>query len=330
MGAALAVALRPHMQPGQVVILMSPPHLTGKWQREVEMVGKSVGVRVHAKVIKTVDDVRAFMETDLPLTLKVGIIPREMAKLAEGWRPAVMWRKVHTPRWAYGEPRPENFTGERILTVKVPVCPSCSATITRTKNGEAVVADENWLVRAPQICPSCGGALWQFTRTFSAPKPGEVYPKRNPRMPLADYIATVFPNRVYLYIADEIHELKGTSTDQGAALMTFAQIAEKVVGLTGTLYGGVASSLYGLEFTFNPRVRERYPWGTKGQAAWVQAMGALERIVEYRPEYDKGGCYTGKRRVEQKPKEAPGCSPLLVREIIDHTVFVGCAPVSGR
>jgi hypothetical protein len=269
------------------------------------------------------------MDADLPQTLTVGIIPREMAKLGEGGGPAVMWRKAHTPRWAYGEPRPENMTGERILTVKVPVCPSCSATITRTKNGEAVVADENWLARAPQQCPSCGGALWQFTRTFSAPKPGEVYPKRNPRMPLADYIATVFPNRVYLYIADEIHELKGTSTDQGAALMTFSQIAEKVVGLTGTLYGGVASSLYGLEFTFNPRVRERYPWGTKGQAAWVQAMGALERIVEYRPEYDKGGRYTGKRRVEQKPKEAPGCSPLLVREIIDHTLFVGLQDI-GR
>jgi len=92
----------------------------------------------------------------------------------------------------------------------------------------------------------------------------------------------------------------------------------------------VASSLYGLQFVFNPRVRRNYPWGVKGQAGWVRDMGALERIIEYRPEYDKGGHYTGKRRIEQKPKEAPGCSPLLVREIIDHTVFVGRAPVSGR
>ena len=112
-------------------------------------------------------------------------------------------------------------------------------------------------------------------------------------------------------------------------MMTLAQTAEKVVGLTGTLYGGVASSLYGMEFVFNPRVRQNYPWGIKGQAGWVRDMGALERIVEYRPEYDKGGHYTGKRRIEQKPKEAPGCSPLLVREIIDHTVFVGLQDI-GR
>jgi len=329
MGAALAITLRPHMKPDQVVLVMSPPHLTGKWQREVEMVAKSVGVRLHAKVLKRVDDVRAFMDADLPMTLKVGIIPREMAKLAEGWQLAIQWRTVRTARWGYNETRPENLTGDRILSVKVPICPSCSATVTRTKNGEAIIADENWLARAPQTCPSCGSPLWQFSRTFSAPKPGEKYPKRNPRMPLAEYIATVFPGRAYLILADEVHESKSTSTDQGAALMTFAQTSEKVVGLTGTLYGGKASDLYGLEFSFNSRVRERYPWGTKGQATWVQAMGALERIVEYRPEYDKGGHYTGKRRVEHKPKEAPGCSPLLVREIIDHTVFVGLADI-GR
>lgn len=329
LGATLAIALRPHMKPGQVVIVTAPPHLTGKWQREVEMVARSVGVRVYAKVLKTVDDMRAFMDADLPLTLKVGIIPREMAKLGEGWEPAVQWRIVRTPRWNSREARPYDTTGDRIVSLKVPICPSCSATVTRTKNGEAVIADETWLSRAPQKCPSCGSPLWQFARTFSAPKAGEKFPRRNPRMPLAEYIAAVFPHRVYLYLCDEVHEAKSTTTDQGAAMMTLAQTAEKVVGLTGTLYGGTASSLYGLEFTFNPRVREQYPWGVKGQAGWVRDMGALERIVEYRPEYDKGGHYTGKRRIEQKPKEAPGCSPLLVREIIDHTVFVGLADI-GR
>ena len=29
-GASLAIALRPHMKPDQVVIIMAPPHLTGK------------------------------------------------------------------------------------------------------------------------------------------------------------------------------------------------------------------------------------------------------------------------------------------------------------
>ncbi len=52
-------------------------------------------------------------------------------------------------------------------------------------------------------------------------------------------------------------------------------------------------------------------------------MGCLERTIEYKPQYDKAGVLSGKRRSEQKPKEAPGCSPVLVSEIIDHCVFVG-------
>ncbi len=328
-GSTLALTLRPHMRPDQVVVIVCPPHLVDKWKREVEMIARSVNVRVHAQILKRVDDVRTFMETDKPLTLKFGIIPREMAKLGEGWQPAIYWRTVRSARWAPGEPRPENLTGDRILATQVPICPNCNATVTRQKNGEAILADEKWLGRAPQKCPICGGALWQFTRTFSAPKPGEKFPKRNPRMPLAEYLARVFPDRVYLAIVDEVHEAKSTSTDQGGALLTLGQTAEKIVGLTGTLYGGKASDLHGLEFSFNPRVRELYPWGTKGVARWVQTMGALERIIEYRPEYDKAGHYSGKRRVEHKPKEAPGCSPLLVREIIDHTIFVGLKDI-GR
>jgi hypothetical protein len=132
-----------------------------------------------------------------------------------------------------------------------------------------------------------------------------------------------------LYIADELHELKSASTDQGEAMSLLANAATKTLGLTGTLYGGQASTLYAIEHVFNPRIRAKYPWG-RGINKWVRDMGSLERVVEHRPQYDKAGVYSGKRRVEYKPKEAPGCSPLLVSEIIDHCVFVGCAPVTGR
>ena len=113
-------------------------------------------------------------------------------------------------------------------------------------------------------------------------------------------------------------------------MMKLAQTAEKVVGLTGTLYGGVASSLYGLRIRRSIRACARtIPGASRARRRGCGRWARLERIVEYRPEYDKGGHYTGKRRVEHKPKEAPGCSPLLVREIIDHTVFVGLQDI-GR
>ena len=81
-GATIAVALQPQMQPDQVVIIMSPPHLVEKWEREVKQAAR----RVFVRILKNVDDTRAFMDaaarqsTD---TLKIGIISRASAKLVE-------------------------------------------------------------------------------------------------------------------------------------------------------------------------------------------------------------------------------------------------------
>ncbi len=316
MGATVAVALQPQMQPGQVVIVMAPPHLVEKWEREIRQATR----RVYTKIIKNVDDTRAFMDKaaqNSPDVLNVGILSRETAKLGEGWAVNVNWRKSHIARWSINSAPPENATGERIVTLTTPICPTCGATIEKDKD---IPADLKWLERVPRYCSKCKAALWSKTRTFSKPKVGN-RPIKNPRVPLAEYLATQFPGRIYLYIADEIHELKSCSTDQGEAMMVLANAATKTLGLTGTLYGGCASSLYSIEFVFNTRVRTRYPWGKINQ--WVRDMGCLERIIDYKPQYDKSGVFSGKRRSEQKPKEAPGCSPVLVSEIMDHCVFVG-------
>jgi len=315
-GATIAVALQPQMKPGQVVIVMCPPHLVEKWEREVRQAAR----RIFVKILKNVDDTRAFMDKAASQdtnTLNIGIISRETAKLGEGWEVAVNWHKSRFARWSANSARPENTIGDRIVTIEKPICPTCGTLIEKDKD---IPADLRWLERVPRYCPKCGSALWSRTRTFSKPKTGN-FPIRNPRVPLAEFLATQFPERIYLYIADELHELKSCSTDQGEAMMVLANASAKTLGLTGTLYGGCASSLYSIEFVFNPRVRTRYPWGKVNE--WVRDMGCLERTVEYKPQYDKAGVYSGKRRMEQKPKEAPGCSPILVNEIIDHCVFVG-------
>lgn len=333
MGATIAAAMQPKMRGDQVVMIMSPPHLVEKWKREIGYVSASS----YVQILENVDDTRAFMNkcrTLLPHTLKVGIIARERAKLGEGWEAAVQWKQHHTALWAKDAEPPEEMKDQpRIYTHELPLCPVCGAVVTKDQKGEKI-ASRAWLNDAPRACYTCGGALWQDKRTFSAPKPGEKFPRKNPRMALADYIARVHPGRVYLYIADEVHELKSLSSDQGDAFTVLCNAAEKVVGLTGTLYGGVASSIFGLEYQLNPRVTRQYNWGErnadKGKqlARWVDHMGSLERIVEYKPQYDQSGKYTGKARIEHQPHEAPGTSPLLVREILDHALFVGLTDIS--
>lgn len=353
-GATLAAVLQPQMKPGQVVIVMAPPHLVEKWEREA----REATPHTFVKILKNVDDVRAFMDksaTNPPNVLNIGIVSREAAKLAEGWAIAVNWRKVRLARWPHNAPRPtderdEPVTGERMITAEEPLCPTCGALIAEgdvqthdQKRGKKLpkgrkerkpiitptAAKATWLERVPRFCAHCGAALWAKARTFSKGKKiGNNL--KNPRTPLAEFIATRYRERLYLYIIDELHEAKSVAgTDQGEAMAILANAATKTIGLTGTLFGGVASSLYGIEYIFNPRIRAKYPWG-RGATAWVRDMGSLERVVEYKPDYDKAGVYSGKRRIEHKPREAPGCSPLLVAQIIDHCVFVGLGDLGRK
>jgi hypothetical protein len=346
-GATLAATLQPQMKPGQVTLIMCPPHLVEKWEREV----KEAYAATFVQILRNVDDVVAFMDTAArhdANTLNVGILSRETAKLGEGWSVAVQWRKVYDAHWTYGAARPpeeRGSEGSRIAISEQPCCPTCGALVTGAlshherrgnpvskgskveQSADALPVNAAWLRRVPRFCPHCHAALWTKARTFSKGKQVDGHLK-NPRVPLAEFIATRYRERLYLYICDEIHECKSAATDQGEAMLILANAATKTLGLTGTLYGGSASTLYAIEYLFNPRVRAKYPWG-RGLNRWVRDMGTLERIVEYKPSYDKAGVYSGKRRVEHKPKEAPGCSPLLVQEIIDHCVFVGLSDL-GR
>src|SRR5260370_22228473 len=105
MGATVAVAVRPQMQPGQVTVIMCPPHLVEKWEREV----KAATANVFVKILRGVDDVVSFMDKAQQhgaQTPNVGILSRETAKLGEGCAVAVNRRKRHLLHWPLCAPRP--------------------------------------------------------------------------------------------------------------------------------------------------------------------------------------------------------------------------------
>ncbi|MBN1428678.1 MAG: hypothetical protein JXB07_09845, partial [Anaerolineae bacterium] len=324
-GAVLAGALHEKMCPGQIASVMCPPHLVDKWVREIhDAVPGSL-----AEVVETVDQASTFMgkaEAD-PKRLHVLVMSRERAKLMEGWEPAYLVRHQHKARWSRGIEPPEQYANQpRIVTIDVLMCPTCGQTITRIEHGEQRPAPLSWLAQQPRRCAKCGSALWQMKRTFSAPAAGEKSPKRNPRYALAEFLRRRYPGRLGLAIIDELHETKSGATDQGQAMQTLVAAADKAIGLTGTLFGGVASSVFWLEWAFNPRMYEQYPIKDgRGTALgrWVEQMGVLEQLIEFKEDKSKAGAYSGKRRIEHRPKEAPGISPYLVRELLDHCVWVG-------
>jgi len=156
------------------------------------------------------------------------------------------------------------------------------------------------------------------------------------KIPLAGYIKKRARNgsRLDLLIVDEVHMYKGVDSDQGYAMHHLAQAAEKVVALTGTIYGGKASSLFHLLFRLAPEMRRAYvePEAT-GQRRlrsreWVSAYGILQRIEtvtldEASPEHGRrDGRQTANRRSNVRFKELPGGSPAMLPWLLNRSVFL--------
>ncbi|MCI0713718.1 MAG: DUF6094 domain-containing protein [Chloroflexi bacterium] len=336
LGVTLAAAVGKDRQPGQVVMVMCPPQLTGKWKREIE---RAHGLPDrYAEILSRVDEVRDFMARAEahPDVLHIGVMSREMAKLGSGWQHALHWQAVRQALWPINTPPPDELKGrERIATVYIPCCPTCAEPVRKAATGDLLspghfgydpktgTYDNQKRTRTQYHCRNCGGALYQITRLKgSQPGPGEKFPRHNPRMPLAEFIARVYPGRVALSIIDEVHQCKSLSADQGRAMTHLVNCSEKSVGLSGTIFGGLASSLYLLLFMFSHHVRTTYPFGSGGQQRFVENMGVLEEVIEDRPQYENG-VYSGTKRYDSGVRESPGCSPRLVVETLPCTVFAG-------
>jgi hypothetical protein len=325
-GAAVVGAMhkKGDLRPGEVAVVMCPPHLVKKWVCEA----KDAIPGCHAEIVSTVDDVTAFMDRaeQRPEVLHVMVLSREKAKLGEGWSPAIFVKQQHFAQWPQGSPPLPRMNGQpRVVTRKWLCCPTCGEMVTSNKEGKRP-ASMAWLKAQPRKCNACGGALWQLTRRWSGPKDGEKFPRRNPRYPLATFLRQRYRDRLGVVMIDELHEMKGGGTDQGRAIQELVLSARKAIGLTGTLFGGVASSVFWLEWAFNPRMVEHYPIHSgrgPALARWTRTMGVLERVVEYKQDDGRSGAYTTTRRVEHRPREAPGISPRLVAEVLDHCIWVG-------
>jgi hypothetical protein len=115
-------------------------------------------------------------------------------------------------------------------------------------------------------------------------------------------------------------------SDQGYAMHQLAQAARKVVALTGTIYGGKASSLFHLLFRLAPEMRRAYvePEAT-GQRRlrsreWVSAYGILQRIETVT--LDEDGRQTANSRSNVRFKELPGGSPAMLPWLLNRSVFL--------
>ena len=290
-----------HLAGCQRILVLVPPHLTRKWQREVEATIPDA----RAAIVTSITDLERLRHASGPGPL-FAIMSRERAKLSYRWQPAVV------PRWATADGRllRDEATG---APFRVPTCPVC-ATQVMHPDGVPLTAAE--LARRKRTCGHCGAALWQADRT--GPR----------RYPLADYVKQRLKGWFDLLIADEVHEYKGRGSAQGIAAGILADVCGTSLALTGTLAGGYASTLFHLLYRFSPALRAEFAHGE--EARWIARYGFVEHTVR-RPADEplEDGRHSRRRRYRTVIWERPGLAPAALFHLIGHTVFLRLADVAS-
>ena len=212
-------------------------------------------------------------------------------------------------------------------------CPDCGRRV-RSKDGFPHTPDS--LRKAGMVrCQFCGGVLGQQSRKqdnvddralpiFNDPayltgyatelRPGASVPRRvipwgirptsNPRMALGDFIvARGYAARTDFVITDEFHAMKGRSSARGRIWGRLIRHAHRSEGLTGSPYGGKASTAYWmLQRMQNVFVRREFRWDE--ESAFVERLGILDTITSQVID-DEAQTFRGKRatstvRVEER------------------------------
>ena len=281
------------------VLVLCPPHLVRKWQREVKATVPSAG----AVIVRSISDLERVRDAGgWPLFV---ILSREQAKLSYRWKPATVTRTVSESRVLRDEDR---------LPVPRVCCPACFAPVV---DDEGVPLEEADLGRKKLSCERCHSPLWQ----------ADCHGPR--RFPLADYIARRMPGFFDLLLVDEQHEYKARGSAQGLAAGTLATACGAVLTLTGTLMGGYASTLFYLLWRFSPAVREDFQYNDEPK--WVSRYGIVERITRRNGDDDayEDGRSSRRRSYRARVVEKPGVSPAVLFHLIGNTAFLRLTDVAS-
>jgi len=239
------------------------------------------------------------------------ICGRDRAKLGAFWRPSFQVARCGNHNGAIVNPdsgRPIVFDDERLLREDF----DRQERFAETLESIALCGGEKTKPRRPLYSP-----LWQVDGS------------RIRRYAPIEFIGRYLPHFFKFGIADEVHEAKAADTAQGNALGTLAAAVDKMIVLTGTLTGGMASDVFNVLYRIDPKrmVSQGYEYGDAGIRSFTETYGVLETITTIEPQ--ENAC--SKAKITRRVKERPGASPLLfARFLMDLGAFVSLEDISAN
>lgn len=300
------------------VVVVMPTHLVRKWVREVDAITKTKGA---ALAVKSLADVDSFFADP---TKRFLILSKERAKLGARWAPAYTTRRARITdlvpdyeatrlrdagRWrsSHGMDQP---VMKEVTTIKeVLCCPDCGGPLVSKEFHTPLGLD--WLEKTKRQCPICKSALWT-AQAISA--------RGTTRWPVAKYIAERYSHR-YSLIIDEMHQYANASSDQSRAVQLLCSASKRILAMTGTLYGGRASSIFHLLYKVDPGFRALYDYTDSPR--FVHDHGLFEtvhKLDEYTSRYGNRRNNSGGR-----VKEIPGVNPAMINLLLGYSVFIKLA-----
>lgn len=290
-------------------IIVCPTHLTRKWAREVETI---TGRKGCALIAKKLSDVDAFFADP---RLSYLVLSKEVAKLGARWEPAtargskiIEVEETRERQVPYSYAPHETYTERYKETVrkvrKFKACPGCGREVTLDAKAQSRCGATGDVTGIK----GCGEPLFQYT---------PITAKGTKRWPLASYIHGRYA-RQYTLVVDEAHQHAKGETDQARAVHQLMSGARKILMMTGTLYGGRASSIFHLLYRLDPSFRRTYKH--TDCATFVEHHGLFETVFK---EEERSSTYGYRKgNTGGRIKEIPGMSPAMIPMLLPYTIFV--------
>ncbi len=310
-------------------LISCPPNLIHKWKRELE----GVIPGVDAKVALDIHDLQRYIAGYQPGDKLVIISKDSTWPYGSGWEPVFNVRhtlpasdsrkrqqKLRRPfndaLQAYKEAQAELRNAEETERADLRdeaahlrhkalkkarayrTCPHC---------GHALDTEDDYYSTRVSYCPHCDAPLFQWQRDQYG----------NAKMPFDIYVRDQAAGFFKLFVVDEVHRMKGQATTRGEGFGRMSNVVGDTLTLTGTFFGGVASSIFHLLWRSTPQLIAD-GWDKSEKTRWIATYGRLKKI--YRSQSGSSARNARQWR-QQNIKELAGISPTVFKYIFPTMIF---------
>lgn len=217
------------------------------------------------------------------------------------------------------------FSGNRrIENSKKPqnaFCSSCGDSLWTKKVINRYSSFKEWTKHEKQVISAIEQedvSLYEQIQSLQDPLKSST--QRPRRVATIEYIRRKMKNFFNISIADEIHELKGGNTAQGNSLGALAAASKRMVGGTGTLFGGKAEDIYFLMWRLFPHEMVKSGFKYEEVTKFNMEYGNIEKVYYGEEEKENSNSHSKGGSFGTRTKVVPGISSFVYGQYLFKNV----------